>query len=293
MTLVGKILVVVNFLLSLATGAFIVAVYSNHTKWHVAFDQLNEKFRAVQNNAATYRDEVEKVRGQAQAEQQELAGQMAKLQKDLSRKDEDLAAAQKVLEGEKIKTQLANADKTALTEETNRRRVENERLQALVTEREKRLVELQQQNKRYEDEAVAAKIARDSEHDRNVQLLALNEELTQQNEQLRARAGAVSAGAASTTAQKPPPEDVEGSVTASDPRSGLVTISIGSDSGILKGHALEVFRLEPQPKYLGTIRVIDSRFHEAVGRVTTPMRGGNEIKKGDLVATHLAGAGSR
>ena len=36
------------------------------------------------------------------------------------------------------------------------------------------------------------------------------------------------------------------------------------------GHTLEVFRLAPQPKYLGLIRIISVTDDSAVGRLTAP-----------------------
>jgi hypothetical protein len=51
---------------------------------------------------------------------------------------------------------------------------------------------------------------------------------------------------------------------------GLVAISIGSDAGLLKGHTLQVFRREPKPLYLGTIKLVEVGPHEAVGKIMSP-----------------------
>src|SRR5262249_27472484 len=68
----------------------------------------------------------------------------------------------------------------------------------------------------------------------------------------------------------PPPENVEGTVKAVDAGSGLVSINIGSDSGLAKGHMLEVYRLDPanpkNSKYLGQIEVLEIRPKEAVAK---------------------------
>ena len=65
----------------------------------------------------------------------------------------------------------------------------------------------------------------------------------------------------------------------------VVSVSVGSDSGVLKGHTLEVFRLQPTPKYLGTIRITDVRPNEAVGKpISKPL---DPIKEGDHVAAKI------
>jgi hypothetical protein len=88
--------------------------------------------------------------------------------------------------------------------------------------------------------------------------------------------------------KNPPTENVEGVVKRVDDNSGLVTISIGSDAGLTKGHTLEVFRLNP-PKYLGTIRLLEVKPTESVGK-PTPTRQGDKIQSGDRVASRILGS---
>jgi hypothetical protein len=84
--------------------------------------------------------------------------------------------------------------------------------------------------------------------------------------------------------KNPPPENVEGLIKRTDPASGLVTITIGSDAGLSKGNTLEVFRLVPAPGanlYLGTIRIIEVTATQAVGRpvgrMSTPPQPGDRV----------------
>jgi hypothetical protein len=80
-----------------------------------------------------------------------------------------------------------------------------------------------------------------------------------------------------TESRNPPPENVQGVIKQVD-SSGLMTISIGSDAGLSKGHTLEVFRFTgsgpSQSKYLGTIRILEVKAKEAVakpvGRMASP-----------------------
>lgn len=87
--------------------------------------------------------------------------------------------------------------------------------------------------------------------------------------------------------RNPPPEAVEGAITQVDEKTGLVTISLGSDSGLQEGHTLEVYRLKPTPKYLGTLRIINVQPRESVGRMLNrPMAA---VEVGDKVASRILG----
>jgi hypothetical protein len=86
-------------------------------------------------------------------------------------------------------------------------------------------------------------------------------------------------------AKNPPAGNVEGTVTRVDD-SGLVTISIGSDAGLDKGHTLEVYRLNPA-KYLGTVRVLSVMPHEAVARPVNRLP--SPVQQGDRVANKIQG----
>jgi hypothetical protein len=81
------------------------------------------------------------------------------------------------------------------------------------------------------------------------------------------------------------PANLEGVITATDPQSGLVTLNIGSDAGLRKGHALEVYRLKPQPLYLGPIQILSVRPTEAVAK---PASGSHTVLEvGDRVTSTI------
>ena len=75
-----------------------------------------------------------------------------------------------------------------------------------------------------------------------------------------------------------------------DAKTGLATISIGSDSGIKAGNRLEVYRLKPDPKYLGKIEVLDVRQSWAAVRVTDAARFGS-LEVGDHVVSRITRSG--
>jgi hypothetical protein len=85
----------------------------------------------------------------------------------------------------------------------------------------------------------------------------------------------------------PPPDDVRGRVTAVNERDGLVTINLGSDAGLSKGHTLFLYRLKPRPTYLGTLRIDDVKPNEAVGKPFISGAFGARIQKDDEVASKI------
>jgi hypothetical protein len=100
----------------------------------------------------------------------------------------------------------------------------------------------------------------------------------------RMRANGGAATMARSGGKNPPNEDVEGLVKNTD-ASGLMTITIGSDAGLAKGHTLELFRVNTatpsQSRYLGTVRVVESEAHQAVvqpvGRLSAPPQPGDRV----------------
>jgi hypothetical protein len=86
--------------------------------------------------------------------------------------------------------------------------------------------------------------------------------------------------------KNPPADNVEGTVTKVDAKTGLITVNVGSDDGLQKGNTLEVFRLSPA-KYLGTVRVIQVTPHEATAQPAAQMQ--VPTQQGDKVASKLSG----
>jgi RNA polymerase sigma factor (sigma-70 family) len=82
------------------------------------------------------------------------------------------------------------------------------------------------------------------------------------------------------------PTDLKGVIEKIDPKdAALLSISIGSDAGLAKGHTFDVYRLKPAPLYLGKIRIIDVSPQKAVARRVgsfTP-----DLKVGDYVTSSL------
>jgi RNA polymerase sigma factor (sigma-70 family) len=90
--------------------------------------------------------------------------------------------------------------------------------------------------------------------------------------------------------ERPAGASVEG-VVREVSHDGLVRISIGMDTGIRPGQELDVYRLKPEPKYLGKITVVDVRENEAVAKRKAGNAAG-AILVGDRVG-NIAAQGQR
>jgi beta-lactamase regulating signal transducer with metallopeptidase domain len=79
---------------------------------------------------------------------------------------------------------------------------------------------------------------------------------------------------------------LEGKITKiSSTDKTTVSISLGSAAGLKEGESLEVYRLQPQPEYLGKLRIVIVEANAAVGRLQGPTHG--EARLGDRVSRAL------
>lgn len=78
-------------------------------------------------------------------------------------------------------------------------------------------------------------------------------------------------------------DPIEGKVTRAD--GDLVTLSIGSDAGLVKGRELSVFRLGDKPRYLGKIKLVEVMAKTAVGQALKTDKMTGKIEVGDEVST--------
>jgi hypothetical protein len=64
-------------------------------------------------------------------------------------------------------------------------------------------------------------------------------------------------------------------------------LSVGSDDGVRRGEKLEVFRLRPQPVYLGRVEILEVTPHSSVARPVAPFARGDSPRAGDEVARQI------
>jgi hypothetical protein len=282
MTVLGKVLVFVNLGFSLAVAFFITQAYAKRTDWARAYRDADAAMKAANASRDQYAAEAaatkasceSKIATMTGAHQKVVAdldrvnGQVMQLNNELKKKDEIINAAGLGTKGQQNEVVRLN---DALTRSENYLKDANKRLD--------------DQAKTVEDlraRAVKAEIDNRELQRRNDQLVGIVEEKDKELIKIKASGGVTTVAGASN----PPPGDVEGRVKQYDPTSGLMTITIGSDAGVLKGHTLFVYRLEPSGTYIGQMRVLEVRPNEAVGKMVNKPR--SPVQINDKVASKIS-----
>jgi hypothetical protein len=288
MTVLGKILVFVNLVFSLLTGALIIMVFVTRTNWRTEFESLNKKYGVQRTTIEAYAqdlDSMTKKKEEKEAELTALRTSTTEAEKGLNAK---LAALDTISKQNEARAKAAEASLDAAVAEKGRRQQEVEALKAVNADKEKKLGDLEVAIKDFRDRAVGAEISYKAALERNGLLLAQLEKVDRENQDLRNTQAPGGAGRGLVAGSQPPAEDLKGSVLAVDAKSGLLTVSLGTDSGLKVGNTLQVYHLEPKPEYLGTIRIVDANFKYAVARPVAPLQA-IQLVKGDTVASRISG----
>jgi Skp family chaperone for outer membrane proteins len=287
MTTLGKILIFLNLVFSLLAGILIIQVYATRTSWKSAYDKLDAFYKVSEAANKALRSDMDDIKKKKDDEIKVVEKTRDALEADKKRLEGQILAVQNELQTEKAKFLDQNKNATVSNEELQRRQQETAALMDRLNKGAAALAEEQKKGKQLQDEKMQAVINFNSEHERNVRLLETFKQVSQKAELLEKKLASLGVSARDQLiTRNPPPDDVEGVITDTDAKTGLVTISIGSDSGVNVGNTLEVFRIKPEPKYLGTIKILDAQAHQAVGKLTAAPRYG-QLEKGDIVATKI------
>jgi hypothetical protein len=288
MTAVGKILVIINLLCSLAVGGLVTMVYVARTHWVDEFKKAEDRYKVAEASEQTYKAEVEKARVERDQELKTARSERDAVRADLKKQLEINDTLRNDLVAWEKKATRSEGVQQGGQMEIAKRQADVEKLKDIVKQETDRNNQLVLEKNGLTDRAVAAEIQLKSALDRAGRLENQLQETTK--ELVRLRAGGGVSSVARVGGKNPPPENVEGLIKNTDPSSGLVTLTIGSDAGLTKGHTLEVFRLSSIPqqsKYLGTIRILEVTATQAVGQPTGRMP--VPPQAGDRVASHILG----
>lgn len=275
MTIVGKILVFLNFVFALATVYLIAQVYVTRDNWRKKYEEVKNTSliaeRAYENKTIAHQNDVKALQSQPaepsrradDAEKQlkvyvdkyqEVVNQLA----DLDRKNKDV----------QTNHTAAISEIGVLREERNIlvKQAENERATVLKVQQELNLEKRR---------SVDNKIEADSFKQKSERMQARVEELEKQVTTLTNSLNTLGpiVGKSTSSLLNPPPvpapRDVYGTVTAVA-TGGIVVISLGSDSGISAGNRLEVIRIdEKNPRnsiYMGELIISRTEPKQAVGQ---------------------------
>ncbi|MSQ94761.1 MAG: hypothetical protein EXR98_09420 [Gemmataceae bacterium] len=287
MNTIGKILVLLNFLFAIIVGALVVMVAATGNQWKEAYFALKREADIMKIG----RDQDQNVRNKilAEATKEKLDNEQLKLklkeQSDQFGVTEDTYRLQiATLENTNKEVQITLAQAQAALKRTAD---EVTLLKGTLTERELLIINLE------------AGIAKSNLRAQNFEQIARAHQLRNENltDELRAitlaytrlKSGVNPDAMAirNPNDPNPPAVKVEGKIEKVE--GDLVLISLGTDHGINKHNTLDVFRLQPDSKYLGMVRIVEANHHSSVCRL---IPSGNpafrpQLKTGDVVSSKI------
>jgi hypothetical protein len=286
MTFVGKLLVIIQLVLSICFMMLAGAVFTRHMTWRDVAQDGKLKIESRDTDYAKMQSEKDKGI-------KDLKAAVAQVQNDATNAQAELRLAQNEIENQKIqidtqKTELNTQQALASIsgEEAKIRREEalsgrriNEQLNAALNDQNQRVRQLEDE---LFNKEVGAKSLEEKYNAMLKSLATLRKVLV---------ANKLDPDPNKYARKLAPPPLVMGKVTDTK-KSGrgtsrqLIEISIGSDDGVTEGNVLFVYRIGEQNKYLGQIKLELVTPDRAVGVVVERAKNG-VIEREDYVTTKL------
>lgn len=289
MSTLGKILIVIQVVMSLLFMCAAGAVYTVQKNWKDQYDnaqitmsqqrqgletdieELNKKIDDLNLQVTTQTNRADQVVG----ERDQLVAQVENLRRQNNALENELDKADGVMETSSKEAEYRQS-------EAEQQRVVNQTLRATLDDQV-------QENVQLKDENYGLQVAKDNLNTQVMELLdhvAFLERVVHKH--------GLSTDRREVEGLTDPPPPVDGLVlnTRKDRtnRTEFAHVSIGSDDGLLVGHELDVYRTAErnggEPQYLGRIRIVHLLPDEAVGMVVEAAKNGI-IEEGDNVTTRL------
>jgi hypothetical protein len=292
MNYIGKTLVILNLVFALVVGGFLVVDFATRTNWRDQYFKLKDEMQvakltvdAEDRTLGNYSNENKRLK-------QERDTAVAQVADEQTKNTAQKATYEAQLREKDLRVDDVQLAMQKLLAENERFTKENQGLQMVIKQRDETIVIQQADIVKYRNKAVAEESARKNSDDRLAQALERNAEMERELVKKGTGGAGGAAGAEGTVVRgqaNPPTVYVEGKIEAIHSQdTGLVQLTVGSDKGLAKNQTLEVYRLQPSPKYLGMIRIVDVTPHNAVGRLErTGTADRTPLRVGDTVASSL------
>jgi hypothetical protein len=290
MHFVGKILVVLQLVLSIFFMAFAGVVWNTHVKWNEETVKQKKQVEKITKDLSDREEDIKRVTTQMDAQVKQAEGKQAVAEAENKNLKDQLARVNKELEDSGLAQKTFSQQSKIAGEEAEARHEESAVLRQIVADQAKaRDAEFATRIK-LEDQIRQLQLDLDSAKSKNRELLQ-NYSLAQQ----ALNAAGITADVKELAARRSPPPVVEGVIQEikKGKRQGaseLVEISLGSDMGLQKGHEMTVYRTGlkggQQARFLAKIVIVDTKPDKAIGQVIESTRNGI-IQKGDNVTTKL------
>lgn len=282
MTFVGRILVVIHLVLSVFFMAFAGAVYTTHANWQAKLKTTDASLKKAQADLAAVRTEMENQKKTDAEKYAEMENQKREFEGLYSDEKNKTAALEVEVKQTKQLLDAVREEAVLSTTEAKDRASESMEQRGKNSQLYNSRNEVFAQLKASEDKRFAMELQQQQFEQKYAQLL-------QENAAYRKflASKGLTTDPKQMLATVTPPTDVEGVVIEYEKSkrgtNDLVTISIGSDDDLQKGHELTVYGKEG---YLGRIKLLNVTPDRSIGLVVHKMKN-TTIKVGDNVSTKL------
>ena len=264
MTILGKMMVFLVLVISLVFNFLTVNAYATRTNWRA--EAVKYK-----NDAAKAAESANSMKTLVESEQIASADAQRVLREERDRYYSQNAVLQKQLnELNGLYTQaFAAANKQAT--EVAALQANLNKMTRQIEDNDKMLASLTDQLNKQTLAAEQAKVEADKQR---LEALGRQQQVERLSERVHEQASIIADYRAQYGEQAPGsrrvllPETFRGTVQKVD--GDLIVFTPGLDAGVQKGATLTVYRLKPEPKYLGTITVLAADQKEASGRFNPP-----------------------
>ncbi|MFO1005741.1 MAG: hypothetical protein U0929_07280 [Planctomycetaceae bacterium] len=288
MSFVGKILVVVQLVLSVLFMALAGAVFAVHTNWKAKYETQTTALGDAQKDVSNMRAELDSVKQSSQKSVDDAKAQVGQLSEQVQSLTAEMAALRKKNNEDQLELQTQVALAETKAREAVFRATEADEQRAANRALQKALDDVAAQLRQNEDEKFAQKV----EYDNLKQQFSIDQVTLAYLKKIVKRHGLETDPKIVNKLAEPPPP-VDGLVKdvrldrANSPK--YVEITVGSDDGLMVGHVMDVLRVGvdgKDPQYLGKVRIIDIQPDGAVCEVLDKAKNGI-IEVGDNVTTKL------
>jgi hypothetical protein len=276
MNWLGKVFVVLIFIMSLMFMTLSMAVYATHKNWKTVADGLNTQLQAAEAEKAALTTAHNRRVEELTSEKDSAREQVAKLSSEQQGLEDRNVAMQAELEGLR-QTQREQVAAVASTQGLN------QSLTAEVTDLRQRVRNEQQAR----DNAFAATLeATENAHQMRNELDTAVETNRQLLKDVAGKTHVMREQGLNPATEPGSVVPTVNGLVSQVRRSGgaqYVEVTIGADDGLSEGNTLEVSR---GARYLGRIEIVETSPDKSVGRVDRRFQQG-QIQEGDRVATRI------
>ena len=293
MNVFGKILVVLNLVVALATLAFFVVTKARPVNWVERTQDLTAQLEISRLESKSKDQPLKELMQERKNYQNDVRNEANKVELVKADYEEKLNKLKADLLQLEILVTTADVNKKIAEEEARKTRVEVKALADALRTSEQAQLDAQKEVNKYRAQVAEYKDESQRIARKNDELTGIIRKMTEDLARQTAPKGPGNArGAKGPNEANPPGVKVKGEITkvsrdAGDGAGLMVTVSVGADQGASPNHTLDVYRLTPAPEYLGRLRILSTTERDCVGRLITRGTANANLKTGDIVVDSI------